>query len=616
MCWIFGYNGIKDCRKNLIEWLRMLEYRWYDSAWIIALSNKWNAFLEKAVGRVSILANKINSQAVQNNWKWDMQEEDIFTLGIAHTRWATHWEVTEENTHPHYSQNKRFYVVHNGIIENYKELKKNLEEKYSFYSKTDTEVIAKLIEDMYDGDLKSTMEKVSTVLIWAYSLAVIDVQNPEYMIALKLWSPLIVGKSNDGIYVSSDINALSQLAESFTILEDNEMAIIRSDRYDIYISWKHIEKNIELVNEVVSMKDIGNFSSFTEKEIFEIPNILENVFSWRINFKEKIIHNETLETIVGDDIDKIHIIASWSSLYAGSIWGYLFRKYAGIPCETTISSEFLSDVFLPEKKCLYVFLSQSWETADVRESIKIVKAKGCKTFGIVNVVGSTIARISDAGLYSHAGVEIGVASTKNVIAQIGVLLIMALSFWSKRNLQINEIRDIIWELEILPDKIQEVCMKAPYIRQISEKYSKYQHFFVLGRNMMYPISWEASLKIKELSYIHSESYSAWELKHGPLALVSENFPTIVFNPMWKHYHKTISNIEEIKARQGKVLGFIAKNDVHKETYTDIIELPETSELLAIFTSLTASYLFALYLAENLNRDVDKPRNLAKSVTVE
>lgn len=590
----------------------MLEYRWYDSAGLICVWEEKEIFLEKAVGRVSALASKVDEkiEKEKNEQSW------LFTSWIAHTRWATHGGVTESNTHPHYSGSQRFYIVHNGIIENYKELKKSLETKYTFYSETDTEVVAKLIEDMYDGNLKSTIEKVSEKLTWAYSLAVIDVQHPEHIIAIKLWSPLIVWKGENGVYLSSDINALSQLTESFTILEDNEMVVIESKKYHIYMAWERVQREAEEVGEVSSMSELWDFSSFTEKEIFEIPSILENVFSGRINFEEKIIHNETLEVLAEEEIEKICIIASGSSSFAWWVGGYFFRKYAGVPCETIISSEFLADIFLPEKKTLYVFLSQSGETADVRESMKIVKAKGCKTFGIVNVVGSTIARMSDAWLFSHAGIEVGVASTKNVIAQVGVLLLMALSFGSKRNLQISEIRDIITELASLPDKIQEVCLKAPHIRKLSEKYAHYKHFFVLWRNMMYPVALEASLKIKELSYVHSEAYSAWELKHGPLALVSPEFPTIVFNPSGKHYHKTISNIEEVRAREGKILGFISKNDTHKEVYTDCIELPDTSELLSVFTSLTASYLFALYLAEKLWRDVDKPRNLAKSVTVE
>ena len=607
MCGIFAYNGDTDCREKLVNGLRMLEYRGYDSAGVVAINNENAVFVEKAVGRVSALATKVEARNT---------DENTYTTGIAHTRWATHGWVTEENTHPHHSSNERFYIVHNGIIENYKELKKELEQIHSFYSQTDTEVVAKLIESLYEKDLKTTMEKVAAKLVGAYSLAVVDRENPGTIVGIKLWSPLIVGEASDGVYISSDVNALSSLAESYTILEDHEMVVIQWKKYSIYIAGKQIERASETIDEAQKIDDLGSFTSYTEKEIFDIPSVLENAWSGRVDFEKKQINNETLDAISDLDIERICIVSSGSSYYAGDMGCYFFRKFAGIPSQAIISSEFLADTFIPEKKTLYVFLSQSGETADVRESMKIVKAKGCMTFGIVNVVGSTIARMADYGLYSHAGVEVGVASTKNVIAQVGVLLITALSLGLKRDMQISDARDIIAELSGLPDKIQETLMKGPHIKCLAEKYSKYDHMFVLGRNYFYPVAGEASLKCKELSYIHCESYSAGELKHGPLALVSPEFPTMVFNPMGKFYPKTISNVQEVAAREGPILGYISANDTHKELYTDTIELPETSELLSIFTGLSASYLFALYLAESLGRDVDKPRNLAKSVTVE
>jgi len=591
----------------LVNGLRLLEYRGYDSAGIVALSSGNDIFLEKAVGRVSALASRVDAA------KWDTQK---YTTGIAHTRWATHGGVTVENTHPHASANNRFYVVHNGIIENYKDLKKSLADTYEFYSQTDTEVVAKLIESLYDGNLKSTMEKVSAKLVGAYSLAVVDSENPGMIVGIKLGSPLIVGKWQDGVYISSDINALSQLAETFSILEDHEMVVIENNEYSIFMSGEKVEREAEEIGESQKIDELWDFSSYTEKEIFDIPSVLENVWSWRIDFANKSIHNETLEALGDLDIERICIVSSGSSYYAGEIGNYFFRKFSWIPAQAIISSEFLSDVFLPESKTLYVFLSQSGETADVRESMKIVKAKGCMTFGIVNVVGSTIARMADLGLYSHAWVEVWVASTKNVIAQVWVLLMMAISLGLKKDLQISDARDLIGELADLPDKISQALMQGPHIKKLAVKYSKYNDMFVLGRNFFYPVAGEASLKVKELSYIHSESYSAWELKHGPLALVSEDFPTIVFNPMGKFYGKTISNIQEVSARKGPIIWIISKNDTHKELYTDCIELPETSELLSVFTGLATSYLFALYLAEALWRDVDKPRNLAKSVTVE
>jgi glucosamine--fructose-6-phosphate aminotransferase (isomerizing) len=607
MCWIFAYSGDNDCREKLVNGLKVLEYRGYDSAGLVSIDNVGKVFLEKAVGRVSQLASKVDSKK-SDTW--------IYSTGIAHTRWATHGWVTFENTHPHASHSERFYVVHNGIIENYKELKWELEKKYSFYSQTDTEVVAKLIESLYDWNLKTTMEQVSKKLVWAYSLAVIDTENPGTIVGIKLWSPLIVGSAQDWVYISSDVNALATLAETYTILEDHEMVVIEDKKYSIYMAGEQIERASETIDEAQKIDELGSFRSYTEKEIFDIPAVLKNAWSGRINFEEKNIGNETLEALWDLDIERICIISSGSSYYAGDMGCYFFRKFAGISSGAIISSEFLADTFIPDNKCLYVFLSQSGETADVRESMKIVKTKGCMTFGIVNVVGSTIARMADMWLYSHAGVEVWVASTKNVIAQVGVLLLMAMSLWSKRDMQITDIRDLIWELSQVPDKISETLMQGPHIKKLAKKYSKYDHMFILWRNYFYPVAGEASLKCKELSYIHCEAYSAWELKHGPLALVSPEFPTIVFNPMGKFYGKTISNVQEVAAREGPILGIISKNDTHKELYTDTIELPETSEILSVFTGLVSSYLFALYLAEALGRDVDKPRNLAKSVTVE
>jgi len=393
----------------------------------------------------------------------NIDDSTCYSTGIAHTRWATHGWVTRENTHPHISSNERFYIVHNGIIENYKELKSQLAKECSFYSQTDTEVVAKLIETLHDWNLTSTMEKVSWKLVWAYSLAVIDRENPGEIVGIKLWSPLIVWEAQDGIYISSDVNALSNLAETYTLLEDHEMVVIRDKKYSIYLAWKQVERASEEIEEWQKIEELWSFTSYTEKEIFDIPGVLENVWSGRVDFENKEIKNETLDALSDLDIERICIISSGSSYYAGDIGWYFFRKFSGIPCQAIISSEFLADIFIPDNKCLYVFLSQSWETADVRESMKIVKAKGCMTFWIVNVVGSTIARMADYGLYSHAWVEVWVASTKNVIAQIGVLLMAALALGKNRDMQVSDVRDIISELSWLPDNISQTLSSMVHL---------------------------------------------------------------------------------------------------------------------------------------------------------
>lgn len=607
MCWIFAYNWKENAIPFLIEWLRRLEYRWYDSAWILCVDDKNNVFFEKAVWKVSNLATKIEKNE-KKDWKYNSW--------IAHTRWATHWKVTEANTHPHRSQNNRFFVVHNWIIENYLDLKKQLETKYNFYSETDTEVIAKLLEYSYTWDLYTTVEKVIKRLVGAYSIAVIDTENPDTIVGAKLWSPMILGIWEDSIFLSSDINALWKFASEFVSLDDNEIVVIKNQNYNIYSLWEEINKEKEAITEEMWLADKWKFDTYTEKEIFEIPNVLRNSLYWRIDFDTKTITNETLENLNSLEIENIEIIASGSSYFAWVVWKEWFESLAWIKTEVRVSSEFLYWTFIPNKKTLYIFMSQSWETADVRESLRMVKAKWCTTFGIVNVVWSTIARMCDMWLYTHAWIEIWVASTKNIIAQLGVLLLMSLSMWLARDLQHTEAKTIIEKLAELDKKLEWLLEKHNHYKTLAKKYSKYNNFFYLGRNLVYWTACECSLKIKELSYVHAEAYSTWELKHWPLALVGPNFPCIVINPKSIQREKTISNVKEIKARNWTVLWVITAWDDIKDIYDDIIEIPKTHPILTPFLPLVPLWLFAVEVAKNLNRDIDKPQNLAKSVTVE
>mgnify|MGYP002078445229 FL=1 len=608
MCWIFAYNWKENSIELLVEWLRKLEYRWYDSAWVMWVNSKWEVFLEKAIWKVSNLAAKVEKK---------LDKKDNFTCWIAHTRWATHGKVTLENTHPHHSENNRFYVVHNWIIENYMSLKEELEKKYNFYWQTDTEVIAKLLEKLFDGDIVSTVEKVTKKLVWAYSIAVVDSQNPSVLIGAKLWSPMVVWVGESGIFLSSDINALWKVATEFTTLDDNETVIIKDWKYNIYsLAWEKINKETEVITDNMWLADKWSFETFTEKEINEVPQVLKNALKWRINFETKTINNETLEELNSLEIKHIEIIASGSSYFAWVVWKNWFEELSGIKTEVRVSSEFLYENFIPNKKTLYIFMSQSWETADVRESVRMVKEKWCLTFGIVNVVWSTIARMCDMWLYTHSWMEIWVASTKNVVAQLSVLLLMALSMWLKRDLQVSEAKNIIEKLDELEEKLQWLLEKHKQYKTLADKYSKYNNFFYLWRNLVYWTACECSLKIKELSYVHAESYSTWELKHGPLALVWPNFPCIVINPKWINREKTISNIKEIKARDWVVLWVITAWDTVKDIYDDIIEIPKTHPILTPFLPLIPLWLFSVEVAKNLKKDIDKPQNLAKSVTVE
>lgn len=607
MCWIFAYNGSKDAVPILLNGLQSLEYRGYDSAGIFCIHSSWEYYIEKSVGKVSNLRSKVQQTNTSNTQ---------YNSGIAHTRWATHGKVTQENTHPHSSQDNRFYVVHNGIIENYMDIKKTLEEKYDFYSETDSEVIAKLIQDNFNGNLQETITTVCEKLVWAYSIVVIDSLKPETLIGAKLGSPMIIGETDDGTYISSDINALSQVADQFVSLEDGETVVIENGKTSVYSMWKEVFKTVETIDKTYGVAEKWIFETFTEKEIAEVPQILRNVFQWRINFETKEITNDTLKELDWYDIENIEIIASGSSYFAGEVGKYWLRDLAEIPTEVRISSEFLYDTFLPNKKTLYIFLSQSWETADVRECVKMVQKKWCLTFGVVNTVWSTIARMCDLGLYTHCWIEVGVASTKNIVWQYAVLLLLALSLGLNRNLQGSKARNIISQLHTLPDIIAPLLQQQGQLKQLAEKYSKYESMFFLGRNILYPVAAEWSLKLKELSYIHSECYSTGELKHGPLALIHADRPTIVLNLKWIMTEKNISNVKEISARHGKVLWIITQGDSYSDIYDDTIMLPEVSPTLAPFIPLVPLWIFSVEMAKALGRDVDKPQNLAKSVTVE
>ncbi len=607
MCWIFAYNWNEDSIWYLVEWLRNLEYRWYDSAWILWVNKSWDFFIEKSVWKVSNLASKIekNTNKLNNYTSW-----------IAHTRWATHGKVTELNTHPHISNNKRFFVVHNWIIENYISLKEKLSKKYTFYSETDTEVVAKLIEDLFDGNIVTTLEKVTKQLVWAYAIAVIDKENPNVLVWAKLWSPMVVWVWKNWIFLSSDLNALNKIATEFTTLEDNETIVIENWKYSVFSMWEEVSKTHEKIDENTEIADKWKFNSFTEKEINEIPSVLRNALKWRINFDTKTIHNETLDELSKNKINNIEIIASWSSYFAWVVWKSWFEELAWIKTEVRVSSEFLYEKFIPNKETLYIFMSQSGETADVRECVKMVQQKWCRTFWIVNVVWSTIARMCDSWLYTKSWIEIWVASTKNIIGQLAVLLLISLHMWLKRDLQVQDSKNIIEKLAELDKKLEWLLEQHNHIKTLAWKYSKYSNFFYLWRNLVYWTACECSLKLKELSYVHAEAYSTWELKHWPLALVWPNFPCIVINPKSIMREKTISNVKEIQARNGTILWIITAWDTVKDIYDDIIEMPKSHPILTPFLPLIPLWIFAVEIAKNLNRDIDKPQNLAKSVTVE
>lgn len=613
MCGIFAYSWNKNATTILIKWLQNLEYRWYDSAGMFCQNEEWENKLFKSVWKVSNLNNELNK------FRSNKDTKNIkFTNWIAHTRWATHGKVTLENTHPHYSQNKRFFIVHNWIIENYIDLRKELEKKYTFYSETDTEIIAKLIENLFDWNLQSTLEKVTHKIVWAYAIVVIDKNNPNEIIGIKHWSPMIVWVNSEEIFLSSDINALSNVADDFISLENNETIVIKWNTYSIYSLWKKVNKELTWLDSNSETASKWTFDTFTEKEISEIPDAFENAFKWRINFETLEINNDTLDELNEYDFERVEIIASWSSYFAWLVWANWFKEIAWIECETRISPEFLYSRFIPNKKTLYIFISQSGETADVLQSLKMVKAKLCFTFWIVNVVASTIANMSDLWLYSKAWIEVSVASTKNIIWQLSVLILMALSMWLKRDLQLKDAKQIISKLKDLPNKFREQLNSdnLDKIKDISKAYSKYSSLFFLGRNVVYWTAQECALKFKETTWIHAECYATWELKHGPLALINKDMPCIVINPKWILREKTMSNIQEIKSRHWRVLWIITKWDSNSWEYDETIEIPTTHPLLTPFLPLIPIWTMSVETTKLLWRNVDKPANLAKSVTVE
>ena len=609
MCWIFAYIWEREATNFLVNWLRNLEYRGYDSAWIATINSNWKYYLEKAVWKVSNLSSRIEEKAENLSW---------FNTWVAHTRWATHGWVTLENCHPHYSVNNRFFVVHNWIIENYIELKKDLEKLWIvFYWDTDSEVIAKLIEIEFEKDLGYTIKKITKKLNWAYALAVIDKENPGTLVWAKIGSPLVMGFWQKEFFLSSDPNALKESCKNFIPLEDQEIVVIKNWTFNIFnLKNDILEKNKIELEEKQEIDELRDFEHYMLKEIYEIPNVLKNALAWRIDFTKKEITSKTLDELNEKKINRIEIIASWTSYNAWLTAANWFEDLADIETSVYVSTEFKYKKHFINKKTLYIFISQSWETADSLECLKIVKNKWGLTFWIVNSVGSSIARMTDMGLYTHSWIEIGVASTKAFIGQLWVLLLMALSLWNSRNLDYIKLKEIIENLEEIPEKLNNILKNISNIKMLWEKYSKYKNMFFLWRNLLFPIAMEWSLKLKEITYNHSEAYSAWELKHWPLSLVDKDFPTLLINPKTKLNSKNISTLKEIQARDWLVIWITTTWDKNKDLFNDIMEIDEALEELNPFLIAIVLNLFAYYMALDLWREIDKPRNLAKSVTVE
>ncbi len=608
MCGIICYCGQKKAIPILINGLKKLEYRGYDSAGLSVIENE-NSIIIRSDGKVSNLETKTANIITDASF------------GIAHTRWATHGKPSELNAHPQSDSKKKISVVHNGIIENYVDLKNELIEKgYKLISETDTEVIAHLIDMYFTGDLEIAVLKAVERLSGTFGLAVIHSDINHKIIVVKRGSPIVIGVGKDEFFAASDPMAISDYTNKIIVLNDDEMAILNEKSYYIKnLRNEVLKKKIEIVDKDYYSDDKKGFESFMLKEIFEQPISIRNAFRGRIIESEGVSKLGGLEPVIErlKSIKKLIIVSCGTSYYSGKLGRYIFEHLTELDVEVEIASEFRYRKFKLDKDVAVLALSQSGETADTIAALKEAKRKGALLLGIVNEVGTTIPQLTDAGIYNHAGPEIGVASTKIYTSQLVLLTLMGLLIGRYHGLSFIEGKSIIDGIKKLPEQIKEILSNAKDIQTIAHKYSEYRDFLYIGRLYNYPTAMEAALKLKEISYIHAEGYPAGEMKHGPISLIDENFPTVAIAPDDEVMDKMLSNIEQIKARNGKILSITNKSSKKViEISDDVIIVPKTVNVLQPILNIIPLQLFAYYIAKKKGRNIDKPRNLAKSVTVE
>ena len=607
MCGIVGYIGTKEASPILLAGLKRMEYRGYDSYGFCFLNNN-DSFLFKRIGKI------------ENTEKEFLEQDSAGQIGIGHSRWATTGEVTEENAHPHCDCKGEIFVVHNGIVENYKELKNQLiKEGHIFKSETDTEVITHLIEKYYISNLEEAVSKALADIRGTYGLAVITTKEPDKLVAARMSSPLIIGVGVDEFLVASDPSAIITRTRQIINLDDGEIAVLKKDGFCIFKEEKEAQKNIETIDWDIEQAEKGGYKHFMLKEIMEEPNIIEDAMRGRLVEEEGLVKLGGLESVQKQlrKIDNITLIGCGTAYYASKVGEYMLEEYADIPTSTDIGSEFRYRKPIVNKNTVAIFVSQSGETADTMAALREMKAKGVLTLGVTNVVGSSQSRESDAGVYTRSGPEIAVASTKAFIGQLTTLALITIYLGRQRDMSAVMGKRIIDELMKIPDLAREILKQKEEIKRIAEKYKQCRDFWFIGRKYNYPIALEGALKLKEISYVHAEGVAGGELKHGPLALIDENCPTIAICPSDSVYEKMIANIEEIKARKGKVIAIATVgNEEIKEIADDVIYIPKTLEMLTPLLSVIPLHLFAYYFADSLERDIDKPKNLAKSVTVE
>ena len=615
MCGIVGYIGHRDAYPVILKGLKRLEYRGYDSAGI-ALYDGSEVKLSKTKGKVADLEDKISKQI-----------NPIGNLGIGHTRWATHGIPNDVNSHPHFSNSGDLVIIHNGIIENYGALKEELIKRgYTFSSDTDTEVLVNLIEDIQkNSDLKlgKAVQVALNQVVGAYAIAVFDIKKPNEIVVARLGSPLAIGVGENEFFIASDASPFIEYTNNAVYLEDEEMAVVRLHKP---LNVRNI-KDDRIINPYVQELKInleqiekGGYEHFMLKEIFEQPNAIKDTYRGRLLIDEGIIKMAGVEDHMGKflNANRIIIIACGTSWHAGLVAEYIIEDLVRVPVEVEYASEFRYRNPVISKNDVVIAISQSGETADTLAAIKLAKEKGAFVFGVCNVVGSSISRETHAGAYTHAGPEIGVASTKAFTTQITVLTLIALRLAkAKGTMSSSDFRRHLIELETIPKKVEETLKSDILSKEIAAIYKNAKNFLYLGRGFNFPVALEGALKLKEISYIHAEGYPAAEMKHGPIALIDENMPIAVIATKFGHYEKVVSNIQEIKSRKGKIIAVVTKGDAQVKTIADhVIEVPETLELLSPLLTTIPLQLLSYHIAVMLDKNVDQHRNLAKSVTVE
>ncbi len=619
MCGIVGYIGDEDAAPLLLEGLKRLEYRGYDSAGLAVQENGRTA-VRKRAGKLEELRQHVSDDPVEGR------------LGIAHTRWATHGAPTTENAHPHTDCSGEIAVIHNGIIENADVLRQKLEELgHSFRSETDTEVIVHLVEEAFDGNLEQAVAAALTQVEGAYGLAVISSRDPGKIVAARQGSPLLLGIGEDGageLFVASDVAAVLGHTRNVIYLEDGELAVLTAEGYETLNvgEWDEdgppepIEKEVRRISWDLEKIEKGGFEHFMLKEIHEQSETVRDAMRGRLLEDEGTARLGGLDQISDalDSADRVVLTACGTSWHAALIGEYMLEEYARISTEVEYASEFRYRNPVIDDDTVVVAISQSGETADTLAALREASRRGATTMGIVNVVGSTIARETDGGVYTHSGPEIGVASTKAFTGQLTVLALFTLRMARRRGgLSVVEGREVVQELRRLPERVQQVLAQEDAIREVAEAYADAANFLYLGRGFNFPVALEGALKLKEISYIHAEGYPAAEMKHGPIALIDEDMPVVVIAPTDSVYQKVVSNVEEVKTRGGRIIAVASEDDDELADKVDhVVTVPKTLEMLQpVLTSLPLQ-LLAYHIAVIRGCDVDQPRNLAKSVTVE